>query len=107
MDWLRDIVRRFRGELPRLFVAWVLATLLIMGYGLVTGAALNFAGFALWMLVSFVALAPLWWMRFENPLVRASHNRFRRTLGALGLGCLWAVLSIGVSLVLLAILGLD
>jgi len=107
VDWLRDIVQRFRRDLPLLIAGWVVATLLIMGYAFVSGEPGDPLAIALWMLVAFVAFVPLRWMRFENPLVRPSHNRFRRTLGAVGLGCLWAVLTGGGALVLLAILGLD
>jgi hypothetical protein len=107
VDWLRDIVGRFRRDLPLLIVGWVVATLLIIGLAFVAGEPLDFSAFALWMLVAFVGFVPLRWMRFENPLVRPSHDRFLRTLGALGLGCLWAVLCGGGALVLLAILGPD
>lgn len=107
MDWLHDIVRRFRRDLPLFLAVWVLATILIVGFAFVAGEPQDAPAFALWMLVAFVAFAPLRWMRFENPLVRSSHNRFRRTLGALGLGCLWAALIGGGALVLVAILGPD
>ena len=97
----------FLRELPWFAGIWVVATLALVLFGLVSGdfTPRESLRLAVGVLPLAIPLAPLTWMRFE-PRARNS-----RSLPALGFGCLWAVvtmpLAIGLSLFLTRLVGAE
>jgi hypothetical protein len=108
MDWLGDVLGRFRRDLRSLVVIWIAVIVCVVGYGVVTGGSIdNPVGLLLGMLVLGIAMAPIQWIRYEQPLVRGRHNAGRRTVAVVGLGCLWAVVALFVGAALIGALGVE
>jgi hypothetical protein len=107
MDWLTDVVARFRRELPLTIAIWAIVTIVLSFVFVEAEHDRPPEGFVAGMVMLAIALGPLAWMRWEHPLVRTSHHRFRRTLAVWILGCVWAALAVIASVIVLAVFGLD
>jgi uncharacterized membrane protein YidH (DUF202 family) len=107
MDWLTDVVARFRRELPLTIAIWTIVTIVLTFVFVNVQHDRPPEGFVGGMVMLAIALGPLAWMRWEHPLVRTRYHRYRRTLAVWILGCVWAVLALIASVIVLAIFGLD
>ena len=95
----------FLRELPWLLGTWVVVTLALVVFGLLSGdfTPRQSLRIAVGFLPLTIPLAPLTWMRFD-PRARGGS-----AMPALGFGCLWAAvtmpLAIGLSLFLTRLVG--
>ena len=90
----RRLLQAFLKELPWLLGSWLVVTLALIVFGVMTGDMTPRE--ALTIAVSFlplaIPLAPLTWMRWEP---RATTPR---AFPAIGLGCLWSALTLPVAI---------
>jgi len=95
----------FLKELPWLLATWVVVTLALVIFGLLSGefTPRQSLRVAVGFLPLTIPLAPLTWMRFD------SRARDGNRISALGFGCLWAVvtmpLAVGLGLFLTRLVG--
>jgi len=107
MDWRSEVWRRFRRDLPGMVAIWVVVAIAVAAWGAIQGELVDLPGLLLALVVLGIALTPLIWMRYEIPLVRGRQRTVRRSLGTVGVGCLWAVIVLVVGFSILGALGLD
>ena len=105
--WLRELLARFRADLPGMIVIWIGVGIAIVAYLVIRDEPAELPWLVPGWLILGIALTPLLWMRWEVPLVRRGEHRTRHAFVAIGAGCLWALLVLVALGSVLAALGLD
>lgn len=106
MSWLGDLLTRFRRDLPSFVGIWLIVLLGLMALDFIGGGTFGPLAIVVGWFLLAVALIPLRWLRSQVPVVSGRHAT-RRTLAAIGLAIVWAVVVLALGMAITGWLGIE